>query len=157
MKTYIKLLISLTIFAAFFQSCKKNEDVIPKKSSSVDSNKIAVVNGRLHFKDRAHLEGTYHKLTSLDNKELEIWKNNLAFSNLADNIATSTDPALISRYDLPMEILCVLNVKGEVQYGDTIVWYNNGTKHFIPKRDESLLKEVKQNPSISKIKVDVVK
>lgn len=65
----------------------------------------------------------------------------------------STDTPEFNLSDLPAGYLNILNTKGEVQVGDTLVCYAaDGFKYFIPNGDEKQLQYIKTNPSAIALK-----
>ena len=57
--------------------------------------------------------------------------------------------------DFPVGYAAILNEKGEIQVGDTLVCYAaDGFKYFIPNGDEKLLASIKTNPAAIPLKYE---
>jgi hypothetical protein len=143
--------IGFTIMCAIFTSCKKNDlenqPAIVKTDPSIRS-----VNGRLAFENTA----TFYKIMEQLDKssageinEFEQMYQHASFRTTINNVAedyTFTEDELSLR-KLPQGLQTMLNKAGEVQIGDSIVWYNKNVKHYVAAADEAALQNVKQHPT----------
>lgn len=142
-----KLFVLITLLG-FLLSCSENEF---EKQDSISSLKVE--NDRLAFSSSEELQKTLTELNSKSNSELKQWIKSYDFESFLNKTASGEELEDFSTSDLtkaPLSIQAILNAEGEVKVGETIVWYNNGLKHFIPNNDENLLIKTKLDPSLDK-------
>jgi hypothetical protein len=112
------------------------------------SKSITKENGRLVFKDYKALKNAIVQLSSLDQKGMDAFEDNLEFKSSRRD----TSDEDLQAFGLPAAYASLINSEGEHMIGDTIVWFHDGYRHLVPKKDEALLNQIKNNPAISHIK-----
>ncbi len=155
-KSFFRSLITASTAIAvicILGSCKKN---LPEKEAALPqpAENIKTQNGRLVFENN---EAFYKTMEALDKSNDETRLNfekkhdytsfRNAMSNAGEDYAFSI--AETELMNMPPSIQSVLNSKGEVQVGSDIIWYNNGTKYYVPESDEQQMELIKQNPAIA--------
>jgi len=146
----LKLLTLLFVSLVFtLQSCKDNfTDDFSGKNVSPD---IQVVNGRLAFKNSQVLYKTISQLNRAKSSEVKKWLDNYKFSSAFKSIDTVGVDSL-SYNGLPNGYQAVINAKGEVVFGDTILWYGkDGKQYFVPKLNEQELTKIKFGDTAGKL------
>jgi hypothetical protein len=141
-------LFALITLLWFLFSCSENEF---EKQDSISS--LRVENDRLAFSSTEELQKTLTELNSKSNSEVKQWIKSYNFESFLNKTASGEELEDFSTSDLtkaPLGIQAILNAEGEVKVGETIVWYNNGLKHFIPNNNENLLSKIKLDPSLDK-------
>ncbi len=115
--------------------------------------KIKVENERLVFKNSEHFRAVFLKMFSLEAEEGEKWVKDLGIKSLYGRLRKTMytpDMYNVRFKDHPRAYLLLLNDQAEVQYADTIVWYDDKSKHLVVG-DQAKLDKVKQK----QIKSDV--
>lgn len=143
-----KVLIVLLGIALAIGCSEENSNLTP----SINDSK----NVRLTFKDVNAFFAMSETLGKMTETELETWRSGHSFPSMEKHLESlyqrgadlNIEEEEFSKF--PSSYLMMLNKDGEVRIGNTIVWYNQGTKHFASSEDE--LKAIKANPLISKVK-----
>lgn len=149
----MKKILIIFITLAFAFSC---DNAIKPNADPIYSS-IKVENGRLSFISTKDYIKTLDLLFKMDEKSFENWDVNSGISSLRKYFKSFYNPAdsvLNSFENASPTMQATLNTNCEVLIGDTIVWYNQGIKHFIPNKNEQLLKQIKNFPSQSEFKSD---
>ncbi len=122
--------------------------------------KIKLENGRLVFKNSEHLQAVIVKLFSLDGEESENWAKDLGVKSLYSRLRRTMytpDMYNVRFKDHPRVYLLLLNDQAEIQYADTIVWYDDKSKHLVVG-DQAKLEKVKQKQIRSDVQTnDIIK
>lgn len=133
-----------------FYSCQEDiESISPTTENALKKDDVVNVNGRLVFKDS---KSFIKVLTHLENRDLDFinsWEGNQNFLSVRSYNDQNPDDARLEDFNLPINYATIINKDGEYQIGDTIMWLNDGFKHFVPKNDEELLSKIKRDPSIN--------
>jgi hypothetical protein len=146
-------LISFIMLCAIFTSCKKND--IENQPATVNENAdptIRSVNGRLVFENTAAFYKVMEQLDKSSTEEITRFEqtyHHASFRTMVNAVAedyTFTEAESDLR-KLPQGLQTMLNKAGEVQIGDSIVWYNKNVKHYVVAADEAALQSVKQHPT----------
>ena len=155
---------AMLIFAAnfLFNACTKqeNENVTSSAAQISGITQMKVENGRIAFKNSDEFFKFTTDITTKSEEQLNSWEKQIGFSSLRKELhelylgdqQLSSDLQKLEDFNFPRGHLSVLNSKGECLIGDTIVLYLNGLKHFIPNKDEKMLADIRNNPSLSKVK-----
>jgi hypothetical protein len=145
----------------FLNSCNKpsessNDTVLPATTATATA--LQVKNGRLAFKDSEQFWNQVITLSKLSSEEASKWESNYTYKSLRKELDDYNQKeerndilADLNAFNFPQGLSAILNENGECVIGDSLVWYNNGKKHFIPNLDEAALSTIKQNPSQSQI------
>ncbi|NOS55693.1 MAG: hypothetical protein HOP37_05480 [Cyclobacteriaceae bacterium] len=96
----------------------------------------------------------------MDQKSLDEWEKKYRINSIrqmfrsesAEKEAIITENKLMEFENAAEFMLATLNTKREIQIGDTIIWYNEGIKHYVPGKDENLLSRIKENTLFSTLK-----
>ncbi|NOS55694.1 MAG: hypothetical protein HOP37_05485 [Cyclobacteriaceae bacterium] len=145
----MKKLLILLIISAIAISCDKT--IVPEQASKLAE--VKVDGGRLSFKTTNDYVNTLDALFKMNGDALDEWENKFKISSIRKYFKAGYDEKndyLNSFENASPSLQATLNASGEVIIGDTIVWFSNGIKHFVPSKDESLLSSIKANPSESK-------
>jgi hypothetical protein len=144
----------ISVFISGLSSCKKEpfQKENPVQASLAEG--IRTANGRLVFKDN---EAFYKTMEVLDKSNDETRVNFekkpgfISFRNAINNVAEdhAYSVAETELMNMPPAIQLMLNSNGEVQVGNDIIWYNNGTKYYVPETDAAQLEKIKQNPDMA--------
>ena len=122
-----------------------------EKLESSQYDGIALKNGRLVFRDAKVFYSTIDKL-NIASTDSDSWMNQSGFESIQESLENTPDAEGSSDLSyLPSSYQMVINSKGEIQIGDTIIWFNNGLKHYVLNEDETRLAEVKRNPAKSSL------
>ncbi|MFL5349108.1 MAG: hypothetical protein ACJ8AT_30275 [Hyalangium sp.] len=122
-----------------------------------DVSKVSIKNGRLVFENDEAFHETIAHLDKMDERELEAWEARLKIESYQERFKTlgrNNEAGELSAADeeffkFPVSYRTVINVNGEVQVGDSILWYDNGNIYSVPSNDEALLQRIKENPSLA--------
>ncbi len=151
----IHLLAGLLATSTLFFSCKKNEITTAPLQAAEPA--VRTANGRLVFENTTAFYKVMEKMDRASANDRDAFENRHKFTSFR-SVANHTgdDDALTENETdlrrLPPGIQTLLNANGEVQVGDTIIWYNKNVKHYIPNADENRLQQVKQDPSSSSLR-----
>jgi hypothetical protein len=153
-KIIYEKILSLFFVCALVVSCDQK---IEPNVNQVESS-IKVENGRLAFSSTKEYLETTQSLFKMDEKSLDEWEKKFNINSLRKLFkAKSTDSQVLisdelNSFENASEfMLATLNTNGEIQVGDTIIWYNKGVKHYVPNKNEDLLIRIKKNPKESTI------
>lgn len=142
-----RILFSLfAVLALIAQSCTDNE-LVPTRIES----DIKVVGNRLSFPSTKSYFETILKVRGMTPDEFSQFSKRYQFPSLlslGDNVSSEIEglKTLSPAYQV------ILNERGEVLIGDTIVWYGpNETKHLVPNRDEEELSKIRKGLTPGKI------
>lgn len=141
------------LFSATLFSCEKQE-IGERLEAKVEATP-KVVNGRLVFDSQAQFLEFSKTLEGKTQEELNAWEKTISFTSLRTFENNNEGTSELSDFNFPLYYKTLLNAEGEYVIGKNIVWFNKGLKHFVPNLDENLLKQIKANPSISKINGEV--
>ena len=145
MRTHLLFLV----FIGLGLSCISEE---PQIKQTQETQEFWIDAGRLRFQSRDLLFKTIEKLNQMTDEEFRNWNRASGIKSIQSDIELY--PAS-DRHDdfkyFPKGYLAILNTDHEVVVGDTIIWYSKMVKHVVPNLNESYLKEIKNNPSISNI------
>lgn len=117
-----------TLLLLLLLSCKKDNN---NKSESQEST----ISSRSVFKDLNEFITTAKKIEQMKDNDLMSWedRNNKAslrsvlYSKPIDYEFTEEEYKLL---DFPKSYLSILNKDAEVQIGDSIIWYHDGSKYI---------------------------
>lgn len=147
MKTSLKLMpigILILFTVLLYPSCKKGEQ-----------NQKAPSKERQVFKDVQELFNTLDLIEKMNNTELLQWEKEHQHNSFRTYASSWDDKHIITKNEesllaLPTSYQVLLNQEGELQVGDTVVWYNRGKKYYVGADDESKLKNIKLDPTLAK-------
>jgi hypothetical protein len=161
-KSIFKLAMFIFAVTFLFNACTKQENEISTSSAAptLGIELMKVENGRIAFKNSDEFFKFTTEITNKSEDELNSWEKQIGFKSLRNTLHQlyltgkdlSTDLQKLEDFNFPNGHLSALNEKGECLVGDTIVFYLNGLKHYVPNKDEKLLANIRNNPSLSKIK-----
>jgi hypothetical protein len=125
-------------------ACKKNNDAPPSSAPQE----------RLVFKDVKDFYQTLDQLDKMSPEKKEQWEKDHQHYSFRKFIASLNKGATLSKsqenlLSLPTSYQILLNEEGEIQVGDTIVWYNQGSKYYVAANDAAALQKIKKNPSLA--------
>ncbi|MEA5256214.1 hypothetical protein VB264_00355 [Arcicella aquatica] len=140
------------LFTIGLTSCEKQEIEanLVEKAEQVETTP-KVVNGRLVFENQEQFLEFSRTLEGKTQEELNEWEKSKSFLSLRAFEKTNDGISNLSDFNFPISYKSILNTEGEYVIGKNIIWFNKGLKHLIPNLDENLLKQIKNNPSLSKI------
>lgn len=144
--------LNLSLVVAFLiilGSCKKSMEEPTLLTQTQNETLVTNEGGRLKFKSSEALNKVLNLLGNKSESYLANWEGELNFTSLRSN--HDKDSTLLE-FGFPLPFLSIINPSGEYMIGDTILWYHEGYRHLIINKDEELLSNVKQNPSLSKLK-----
>ncbi len=144
---------AITVFVA---SCKKNELQAPEATAS-GTDQIRTNHGRLVFASTAAFYTAMNKLDRCNAAQLADFEKGKAYTSFSNAFAltgedTELPVATRQLLKLPPGIRSLLNANAEIQIGDTIIWYNNGIKYYIPGASEAELQRIKVHPEQARLK-----
>lgn len=137
------------LFSTILVSCEKQE--IEERLEEKVEITPKVINGRLVFESQAQFLEFTKTLEGKTQEELNAWEKTISFTSLRAFENDNEGISKLSDFNFPLYYKTLLNAEGEYIIGKNIVWFNKGLKHFVPNLDENLLKQIKENPAISKI------
>jgi hypothetical protein len=146
-------LIGFAMFCTIFTSCKKNEiESQPAPANDKADASIRYVNGRLVFENVAAFYKTMEQLDKSSTAEINRFEQTYRHASFRNMINTAAEDYTFTEAEsdlrkLPQGLQTMLNKAGEVQIGDSIVWYNKNVKHYVAATDEAALQNVKQHPT----------
>jgi hypothetical protein len=150
----LSAVVIITALISSLSSCKKQSPINETPAPATLSENIKTSNGRLVFKDNDAFYKTMEYLDKSGETARADFQEQYGFTSFGKAIQNEPDtydhtPDENTLMNMPPAIQTLLNRDAEVQVGDDIVWYNNGTKYYVPETDAAQLEQIKQNPALA--------
>ncbi len=164
LKKYVLGMLAITFVLT---GCSKNEDALATIASTKVTEGYVVKDGYIKFDNKESYLKVYKKLSTASELELKIWNSNLPFKSLKnifdanlilerENVKSDVDPTTPISEIKDKALYSLLNEKGVLMCGDTIVKIKEGNLFIIPNNDFTIVEKITNGEDVSNLK-DITK